>query len=97
MPKNRNNLNYNYINKNQNRQIQNKEMQRFSHNPKDGLYNMMNRNQRYNNMNNGLNIINMDKMDNIGNNMVHFYQQLYNQPKDINYKYRIFLLFILLV
>ena len=79
MPKNKNNLNYNYINKNQNRQIQNKEMQRFSHNPKDGFYNMMNRNQRYNNMSNGLNVNkNMNEMHNIGNNMVHVYQPLYN-------------------
>ena len=81
MPKNKNNLNYN-INKNQNRQIQNKEMQRFSHNPKDGFYNMMKRNQKYNNISNGLNINNninknIDEMDNIGNNMVHVYQPIY--------------------
>ena len=33
----------------------------------------------------------------LGQSPISFYQQLYNQPKDINYKYRIFLLFILLV
>ena len=34
------------------------KMQRFSLNPKDGFYNMMKRNQKYNNISNGLNINN---------------------------------------